>query len=82
MLGWITDHEGIEITRDLLKTKETGMVDDDFYVPSFLDYINRPARTDLLHLAEEKKRLEMAHQRAIAKHHLEKKARMESQGKE
>ena len=28
VLGWITDHEEIEITRDLLKTKETGMVGD------------------------------------------------------
>ena len=43
VLGWITDHEKIEITRDLLKTKETGIVDAG-YVPSLLDYINVPAR--------------------------------------
>ena len=42
VLGWITNHEEIEITHDLLKTKETDMVDDNFYVPSLLDYINGP----------------------------------------
>ena len=51
---------------------------DDGHVLSFIDYINVPARSDLLCLEEEKKK----HERLVAKHHLEKKARMESQGKE
>ena len=75
--SWITDHENIEISRDSIKMKEATDVDDG-HVLSFIDYINVPARSDLLRLEEEKKK----HQRLVAKHHLEKKARMESQGKE
>lgn len=74
--NWITTNEKIVIS-DYLKTKEGSEVDVG-HDPSLLDYINETAKRDLLHLAEEKKR----HQREIAKHHLEKVARMKSQGKE